>query len=190
MARPTVPLVSRALAVEAATRLLDEHGLDGLSMRQVGAALGVSGPALYHHFVNKEALLEAVAESLLAEALPAKPLAGDWGHCLLDAVITYRDALVAHPHAIPLLARLRSDHGSLGYYGELFARMRADGLDDDAIDTLVSGHLALATGSALARLRALGGEPEPWRTLVRSHLDDDERLRRACTALQDGVRRR
>jgi AcrR family transcriptional regulator len=190
MSRPTVPLVSRTLAVEAATRLIDAHGLEGLSMRAVGAALGVSGPALYHHFANKEALLDAVADALLAEALPTHPVDDDWAHCLLDAVCTYRDALLAHPHAIPLLTRLRRDSGSLGYYAELFARMRQDGLSDAQIDTLVSGHLALATGAALGRLRELAGGAEPWRALLCSDDDDDTRLRRACAALQAGIRAR
>jgi hypothetical protein len=106
----------------------------------------------------------------------------------VDAACTYREALLRHPHAVPLLARLRSDAASLGYYAELFEQMRRAGLDDGAIDTLVSGHIALALGSALAGIRAAEAGPDAWRALLDSPLDDVARLRRACEAMQAGVR--
>lgn len=52
--------------VRAALGVLDEHGLDGLSIRVIAERLGVRGPALYWHFRNKQALLDAMAEAMLA----------------------------------------------------------------------------------------------------------------------------
>ena len=45
-----------------ATELLDEVGVEGLSMRALGARLGVEAMSLYHHVPNKEALLDEVVE--------------------------------------------------------------------------------------------------------------------------------
>ena len=53
-------VVGRALAV------LDDHGLADLTMRRLGSELGVQPSALYHHFANKQALLAAVADEILA----------------------------------------------------------------------------------------------------------------------------
>ena len=56
--------------------LLDTEGLDGLTMRKLGAALNVQAGALYRHYPSKEALLDAMAERLLegvADPLPEGP---------------------------------------------------------------------------------------------------------------------
>lgn len=56
--------------VAAATRLFAERGFSGVSLEELGAAVGVSGPAVYRHFANKQALLAdiliGVSERLLA----------------------------------------------------------------------------------------------------------------------------
>ena len=48
-----------ALLQEAA-RLFAERGFTGVSLEDLGAAVGVSGPAVYRHFANKQALLGAI----------------------------------------------------------------------------------------------------------------------------------
>lgn len=55
----------RSDVVAGAIRVLDERGLADLSMRTLGAELGVRASALYHHFPDKRALLAAVADELL-----------------------------------------------------------------------------------------------------------------------------
>lgn len=47
----------------AALELVDEQGLEGLTMRALGRRLDVEAMALYHYFPNKSALLEAVASA-------------------------------------------------------------------------------------------------------------------------------
>lgn len=48
--------------VQHATRLFAERGFSGVSLEDIGAAVGVSGPAVYRHFANKQALLGAILE--------------------------------------------------------------------------------------------------------------------------------
>src|SRR3981189_3893858 len=56
--------------LEIAVGLFAARGYHGVSMDDIGAAAGVTGPALYHHFAGKEAMLAAalnpVSEGLLA----------------------------------------------------------------------------------------------------------------------------
>jgi TetR/AcrR family transcriptional regulator, tetracycline repressor protein len=87
----------RADVVAGALTLLDSDGLDGLTMRKVAAHLGVQAGALYWHFANKQALLDAMAQSLVSDAWPAT-VAGAWdeqltrmGHRLREALLAHRD---------------------------------------------------------------------------------------------------
>src|SRR3954471_24739002 len=67
MARPRKPLLSRERIVTTALALVDAEGLPALSTRRLAAELGVSGPSLYNHFATKEAILDAVADTVIAQ---------------------------------------------------------------------------------------------------------------------------
>jgi TetR/AcrR family tetracycline transcriptional repressor len=98
MTKERCMLLRRAKVVEGALELLDAEGLDGLTMRRLGLALNVQAGALYRHFPNKEALLDAMADRLLegvGEPLPPKL---DWpkqltalGKRLHAALLSRRD---------------------------------------------------------------------------------------------------
>lgn len=121
----------RGDVVTRALEVLDRHGLADLSMRRLGAELGVQPSALYHHFVNKQTLLAAVADELLARG--ARPLPdGAWDAqagavCtqLRDATLAYRDGaeLVATVHAFGL--------GASGPHEALLAALRHGGFPED-----------------------------------------------------------
>lgn len=49
-----------AALLDAATALFAQRGFAGVSLEQLGAAVGISGPAVYRHFANKQAVLAAV----------------------------------------------------------------------------------------------------------------------------------
>lgn len=64
--------------VDAALELLAERGLDAVSMRNVGARMGVSPMPLYDRVGNKEALLDAMVDRALAGMAPAPKRNDDW----------------------------------------------------------------------------------------------------------------
>ena len=123
----------RADIVARAVELLDRYGLADLSMRRLGAELGVQPSALYHHFANKQSLLAAVAdELLLLGARPAPDADAAWDDVvrhvcgeLRDAMLAYRDGadLVATVHAFGLGAR-RPGRGPRGDPGRRRLRRR------------------------------------------------------------------
>ncbi|MFF4381417.1 TetR/AcrR family transcriptional regulator C-terminal domain-containing protein [Kitasatospora sp. NPDC001547] len=59
------PKLDRAQVVDAALNLLNEAGLDGLTLRAIAARLDVKAPALYWHFKDKQALLDEMATEML-----------------------------------------------------------------------------------------------------------------------------
>ena len=88
-------LLRKTNVVDGALALLDTEGLDGLTMRKLGAALNVQAGALYRHYPSKEALLDAMAERLLegvADPLPEGP----WDQQLTVLAQRFRAALLAH----------------------------------------------------------------------------------------------
>jgi AcrR family transcriptional regulator len=87
-AAATPPATRRAVILSTAAELFAQHGFHGVSIDDLGRALGVTGPALYRHFRNKEALLAEmlldISQRLLSEGRhrvarapdPAAALAG------------------------------------------------------------------------------------------------------------------
>jgi TetR/AcrR family tetracycline transcriptional repressor len=91
--------LQREAVVRDALRLLDEVGLDGLTVRRLAEALGVQNPALYWHFKNKQELLNLMAETMLADAfaMVGPPAAGEaWSDWLAGLARTFRRALLSH----------------------------------------------------------------------------------------------
>ncbi len=82
--------------IRAALDLLNEVGVDGLTTRKLAERLGVQQPALYWHFRNKRALLDALAEAMLAENhTHSVPRADDdWRSFLIGNARSCRQALL------------------------------------------------------------------------------------------------
>jgi AcrR family transcriptional regulator len=69
IASPTRETLTREAIVSATRVLIETEGLDELSLRRVGAALGVTAPALYAYVKDKRDLLRGVAESAFADMI-------------------------------------------------------------------------------------------------------------------------
>jgi AcrR family transcriptional regulator len=96
--------LSRERILEAALDVVDREGLDGLSMRRLGDALGVEAMSLYNHVPNKAALLDGIQERILGLVEAPQPTR-DWrGFARHQAAALHR-TLCAHPNAIGLFAR-------------------------------------------------------------------------------------
>ncbi|WP_437678474.1 TetR/AcrR family transcriptional regulator C-terminal domain-containing protein [Sorangium sp. So ce131] len=96
--------LSRARILEAALSIVDREGLAALSMRRLGAELGVEAMSLYNHVPGKAAVLDGLQEVIL-DGLPLLgPSRADWIDALRSAARSFRGALAAHPNALPLFA--------------------------------------------------------------------------------------
>ncbi len=99
--------LDRRRILGAAVALIDEHGLRYLTMRRLGAHLGVEGMALYHYIPGREALLDGIVETVVDE------LYGDpdvhlshpqWQEYLQRLAHGVRRIALAHPQVFPLIA--------------------------------------------------------------------------------------
>ena len=100
-ARPRTPL-SRDRVLQAALALADASGIDSLSMRKLGEALGVEAMSLYNHVPSKGDLLDGLIDLVFAEIeLPAE--AGGWKPAMRERAISARAVLSRHRWAIGLM---------------------------------------------------------------------------------------
>jgi TetR/AcrR family tetracycline transcriptional repressor len=96
--------LSRERIVRVALELVDREGLGALSMRRLGAELGVYPMAAYYYIPNKEALLDAIVEAVIADIdLTGDDPSDPPEDRILRAATAYRDALLAHLKALPLI---------------------------------------------------------------------------------------
>ena len=80
--------------ITTALDLLDEVGVDGLTMRRLAQALDIQAASLYWHFANKQALLDGMADALMNQVGLA-PMAGPWQARVRQTAVEIRRALLA-----------------------------------------------------------------------------------------------
>lgn len=96
--------LTREQIVEAALRVVDAEGLEALSMRRLGAELGVNPMATYHYVPNKSALYDLILDAVMSEIdLRADDASKSPAERLKAAMRAFRGALMKHPHAVVLL---------------------------------------------------------------------------------------
>jgi TetR/AcrR family tetracycline transcriptional repressor len=95
--------LDRPQVVQAALALLDEVGLDGLTMRHLAERLGVKAASLYRHMRDKEELLILLADEISGE-IPVVENDRPWQEQLVKLALGYRHVLLGHRDAARLLA--------------------------------------------------------------------------------------
>jgi TetR/AcrR family tetracycline transcriptional repressor len=99
--------LTRERILRTALRLMDQEGLEAVTMRRVGRQLGVEAMSLYNHVEGKEAILDGVCELVLSEYELPEALEGDWTIDLRTLGRAFRRLLKAHPNVITLLTQHR-----------------------------------------------------------------------------------
>jgi len=115
--------------LEAAMHLADEGGLDALSMRKLGQALGVEAMALYYHFANKDKVLDGMVDLVFSEvALPV--IGADWRTAMRERAMSLRDVLARHRWAIGMMeSRVNPGPANLRHHDAVLGCLRAAGFD-------------------------------------------------------------
>ncbi|MFC7535493.1 TetR/AcrR family transcriptional regulator C-terminal domain-containing protein [Actinoplanes sp. GCM10030250] len=102
--------LSRERVLGAAVAIADTEGLKALTMRRLAADLDVEAMSLYYHLPAKEALLDGVVETVLAEAITAagQTSEDDWRKRLRGQFLAARQVMLRHPWAPALLTSRRN----------------------------------------------------------------------------------
>jgi TetR/AcrR family tetracycline transcriptional repressor len=157
---PRDPITSERLA-DAALRLIDAHGLDGLTVRGLAQELGLGTMTVYWYVQNKDEILDLVADRLVAGISISRSQA-DWRVSVRDGAIAVRTALLEHAQAVPIL----TGRGSFGPNGlrmmedSIAVFLRAGFTPDDAADAyltcsnFVTGFCTFETSAFSLRNRA------------------------------------
>lgn len=87
--------IARENIVEAAFRILDEDGLEGITLRKVACSLGIRAPSLYWHFKSKQALIDAMADAMIGDVARVIPDGQPWRQTLLQIGREFRLAFKA-----------------------------------------------------------------------------------------------
>lgn len=166
------PRLSRATIVQAALDLVDEVGLDGLTMRRLADRLGSSPMGLYRHVRNKEDLEAALLDrTMRVTVLPANEAPMDAVERTVGFCVRLRAQMLEHPFLLPLILGrpdIRTDHPES--VGLIRAVLEAAGIDPELVPTaftslaaFVMGFVALETsaGADPNRTREFGSLLEP-----------------------------
>ena len=102
MATETRTPLSRDRIFDAALRLVDDGGLESLSMRKLGQTLGVEAMSLYNHVANKNEVVTGIVERVAEEFEPPSA-AEEWDVAVRNSAISAHEALRRHPWACTLM---------------------------------------------------------------------------------------
>jgi TetR/AcrR family tetracycline transcriptional repressor len=194
--RPSTPLINRQVAIKAALDIIDSEGLDSISMRRLAERLGVASASLYHHFHNKEELLQAVCGLIFSEIPHPDERTEGWTDLVARTAYTSREIMLQHPNALPLMARFPAREVIPHIYEGFGNLLHKRGLPVDLISVIISAFDALVIGSATLKLdrgqpNIPGSETQPSEPLAEwqraNARTEDEVFRLSCYALADGI---
>lgn len=105
------PPLTRDRIVEAAVTLLDEEGIERLTMRRLAERLAVMAPSLYWHVDTKDDVIDLAVDAIFGEVPPAVGEADHWRTDVTAVLTAWRAALLRHPWAAAVPARRRPTIG-------------------------------------------------------------------------------
>lgn len=174
--RRTRHALTQDAIIATAVAVIDEQGLDGLTMRNLGRALGVDPMTVYGYFEDKAALFDAVVdhEARRLHAIPL-PLPEEPVDIMIHIALHHRRVLLEHPNLAPLVASRPLPKEQWPTVVRLgFELCRAAGLSDDdiplvsnALTRFSMGFIVQEAGEVRYR-RQMGEEPEVYRARVLS----------------------
>jgi AcrR family transcriptional regulator len=104
--RPKKPIISKQLVIDTALRLIDEKGLEAISLRRLAETIGVNPGSLYYHYRYKDDILHDVLTHVLAPLEPSPEPVDDWKAYFRDRCRTYFRLMVEHPNLTALMFAL------------------------------------------------------------------------------------
>jgi TetR/AcrR family transcriptional regulator, tetracycline repressor protein len=131
-----VPLTRERIII-AAVDLVDQAGLEALSMRKLGAALGVEAMSLYNHVDNKDDVLDGILEAVLCTVEAPDPSL-PWQVRLRSLSHEFRRVSLGHPGVLPMFSSRRMSPEGFRAIASIHEILRDAGFSDErAVDAFV-----------------------------------------------------
>ena len=131
MSTDTRTPLTRERIIDTAVGLADRHGVDQLSMRKLGAELGVEAMSLYNHVADKGDILDEMIDHVF-RSIPLPDPKLEWREALRRAGVGAMEAFTAHPWIVNLLVtRASTRPGALAYMERILAILTHAGFGDE-----------------------------------------------------------
>jgi AcrR family transcriptional regulator len=172
--RTSTPITEEAI-VEVALGLLDEEGIDAVTMRAVAERLNVTTPTVYWHVVSKESMFDRVFDRLCGEVeLPAGTQG--WDNRLREVAQGMRAVFAAHNDAARLaIGRFPMGPKGLAVTEVVLAALRESGVTDDEVAFSAFGFfsyvVAFCHQEKIAPLAGGGSDRTEALARIRSYLE-------------------
>lgn len=152
--------LTRERVLEAALQLADEGGIDALSMRKLGQALGVEAMAVYYHLANKDEVLDGIVDLVFAEIhLPVD--GAPWKAEMRARGISMYEVLLRHRWSIGLMeARVQAGPANLLHHDAVIGNLQAAGFDSAMVAHAYSVLDGYIYGFALTKMSLPFETPE------------------------------
>ncbi|MFD5424898.1 TetR/AcrR family transcriptional regulator C-terminal domain-containing protein [Streptomyces sp. NPDC127084] len=145
--------MTRERIVAAALVIIDEEGVDGLSMRRIAARLGVQAMSLYNHVRSKADILDGVTEYITDRMRMPTRMSGGWEEGVRTLSHTFREAALRHPRAGELaLTRQLSTPTALAPVDTMLAMLLDHGFDEATAVHVLRLFVSFQVGSLLREI--------------------------------------
>ena len=159
--------LNRERILGAAVDFVDREGLEALSMRKLGAELGVEAMSIYNHVPSKGALLDGMVEVFL-RGLEIPPEGNDWEMRIREAYRRFRRLAHKHPNVFPLLIVRPPDTMDGAWLVETFLEtLHQAGFDARAALQAYRTLTSFTVGYVTSEIRGFAMEPGNGRTGAR-----------------------
>lgn len=137
-----------------ALALVDEYGLEALSMRRLAKELGVDPMSIYHHLPNKAAVVSGLVALVFSRMPSPQDVADDWSEQVRAWVDAYRELTRSHPRLVLQIVTdpVAVTQAAEMINGPLHAALTSAGVPADKIDACAGMFVDFANGFALAGL--------------------------------------
>jgi AcrR family transcriptional regulator len=129
--RPRREPLTRQRIIRAALHIMDDEGLEAVTMRRIGRELGVEAMSLYNHVEGKDDILDSICEEVLSDF--QFPQVQGWAEATRAACHEYRRLLLAHPNVITVMTERKrpfTNPESLRVYEFALDLFRSAGLSE------------------------------------------------------------
>lgn len=159
--RPGESALTREAILASALALVDEQGIEALSMRKLAARLQVDPMSIYHHVPNKAALVSGLVRTVFAEMAPLPAGPGSWEDRVRDWGRAYRDLALAHPNLVLQIVTDASaaTEAAIQISEPLYTALADAGLSPRAVVHAAGTLVDFVNGYALGASAAATAEP-------------------------------
>ena len=167
--------LTRERVIDAALRIMDVEGLEGVTMRRVARELGVEAMSLYNHVEDKEAIFDGICERVMS-GFQIPPGSDDWVEEARELARSFRATLRAHPNVITLISGQKHPLMSVDALRPMdcaLACLRRSGLSDHEVAQVyrtfggyIFGYVLMEVGQTISGPAGYGGEMPPIEDLA------------------------